>query len=148
MKLMTRQYDRARTTEQSKYPTTNGVPQARTVSIGHVGILLAPHDRVPIRIPRDFLPLTNLPRASQAKKYHQISLHSPNPNTASLLNLERTEPERAEADGDGDVLLGHRFLIQTGEQRGRGPVERELRGEPIRGRGRSCGRRRRVRLRR
>jgi hypothetical protein len=62
---MMRQYDRAETTKQSKYPTTKcGTTQARTVSIGNVGILLAPHERVPISIPRDLLPLTNLPRAS------------------------------------------------------------------------------------
>uniref|UniRef100_A0A0A9G8Y6 Uncharacterized protein n=1 Tax=Arundo donax TaxID=35708 RepID=A0A0A9G8Y6_ARUDO len=85
------------------------------VSIANVGVLLAPHNRVSVRIPRDLLPLPNLPRA-----------------------------ERAEADGDGDILLGHRFLVQSGEQRGREPVERELRREPRRGRGRGGGRRRRA----
>uniref|UniRef100_A0A0A9DCX6 Uncharacterized protein n=1 Tax=Arundo donax TaxID=35708 RepID=A0A0A9DCX6_ARUDO len=80
------------------------------VSIANVGVLLASHNSVPIRIPRDLLSLPNLPLA-----------------------------ERAEADCDGDILLGHRVLVQSGEQRGRGTVERELRREPRRGRGRRGG---------
>ena len=59
----------------------------------------------------------------------------------------RAEPERAEADGDGDILLGRRVLVQPGEQRGRGPVEQEHRRETRRRRGGGCGRRRRDRLR-
>ena len=48
--------------------TTNSHENRKhTVSIGDVGVLLAPHDRVTICVPGDLLPLPNLPRASQPR---------------------------------------------------------------------------------
>lgn len=123
----------------------------RTVSVADVGVLLAPHDRVAVGIPRDLLPLPNLPRASRHNQKPKINPHSPNPKPIQAKRGgSAAEPERAEADGDGDVLLGGRLVVvgvqPRDEPRRRGALERRhhLRREPRRRRGRR--RRRRARL--
>lgn len=71
-KIRTKEYKSGRVIQ----PQMRRPNRTHTVSIGDAGVLLTPNDRVTIRIPRDLLPLPNLPRASQAKTKTQISPHS------------------------------------------------------------------------
>lgn len=45
----------------------------RTVCIAHQRIVLAPHDRFPIRIPRNLLPLTNLSRTIRSQSGQKLN---------------------------------------------------------------------------
>ena len=59
--------------------------RTHTVSVGDAGVLLTPNNRVTIRIPRDLLPLPNLPRASQA------TTKTPNQSTFRESNRNQTK---------------------------------------------------------